>query len=157
MVGFGIAAIAEVFSGSGDTPCLSMTCPKNVSLSLLNSYLSLFKIIPISEGLCPVDYCAPVVFFQMSVHRPWYIKHCCSRSVRIISKCSGTLEMLSGILLKQYLLNGVMKFVICYELSSSGICQNSLFASILLRTVAPASCARVLLTFGRGSVSVTLG
>ena len=39
------------------------------------------------------------------------------------------------------------------ELSSSGICQNPLLASNLLKTVAPASCARVSSTFGMGWVS----
>ena len=68
-------------------------------------------------------------------------------------KCSGVLEMPKGILLKQYLPNGVMKAVRSFDSLVSGICQNPLLASGLLKIVAPESCARVSSTFGTGWTS----
>ena len=52
-------------------------------------------------------------------------------------KCSGALVIPNGIRLKEYLPNGVINVVSSRELSSKGICQNPLLASILLKTVAP--------------------
>ena len=46
VVGLSIATIAEVFWGSGVTPSLLITCPKNVRLSLLNSHFSLLSVTP---------------------------------------------------------------------------------------------------------------
>ena len=39
----------------------------------------------------------------------------------------------------------------------NGICQNPLFASSLLKSVAPANCARVSSTWGMGYVSAAVG
>ena len=66
---------------------------------------------------------------------------------------SGALEMPNGSLLKQYLPNGVMNVVRYFDSSASGICQKPLFASSLLNSVAPDSCAKVSSTLGIGWVS----
>ena len=46
-----------------------------------------------------------------------------------------------------------MKVVRSRKLSASGVCQNPQLASSLLKTVAPASCARVSSTVGKGCTS----
>ena len=63
------------------------------------------------------------------------------------------LDIPNGILLKQNRPKGVMNVVSKRELSARGICQNPLLASSLLKTFAPASCAKTLSTFGSGCVS----
>ena len=68
-------------------------------------------------------------------------------------KCSGALDISNGILLKQNRPKGVMNVVSKRELSGRGICQNPLLASSLLKTFAPASCAKTSSTFGSGCVS----
>lgn len=69
-------------------------------------------------------------------------------------ECSRTLAMPKCSLLKCYLPKGLMKVVSCLQLSFRGIYQNHKFASILLKTVAPANCARKLAAFGKGWVSL---
>ena len=61
--------------------------------------------------------------------------------------------MPKGNLLKQYLPYEVMTVVNRRDLALKGICQNPLFASSLLKSVAPANCARVSSTWGMGYVS----
>ncbi len=56
---------------------------------------------------------------------------------------SGALEIPKG----SYLPVGVMKVVSGRDSLASGICQNPLFVSSLLNTVAPASCPRISSTF----------
>ena len=68
-------------------------------------------------------------------------------------KCSGALEMPKGNFLKQQRPNGVIKVVRCQELYSREICQNPQLALSLLKTVVPASCARVSSTLGSGCSS----
>ena len=64
------------------------------------------------------------------------------------------LAMPKGMRLKRYCPNGVRKVVRSRELTSRGTCQKPLLTSSLLNVVAPASCARVLSTFGKGCVSL---
>ena len=62
--------------------------------------------------------------------------------------------MPKGILLKLKRPKGVMKVVRRRESSATGICQNPLLASNLLKTLAPVSCAKVSSTLGKGCTSL---
>lgn len=53
-------------------------------------------------------------------------------------------------LLKQYCPDGVIKVVRSRNDSVSGICQSSLLVSSLLKILAPVSCCRCLIIFGKG-------
>ena len=46
-VGLTNLRIADVFCRSGDTPYLSMRCPKKVRVVRLNSHFSLLSVIPV--------------------------------------------------------------------------------------------------------------
>ena len=80
-----------------------------------------------------------------------------SRPARILLirfwKCSVALEIPNGNFLKQYRPNGVMNVVRGCDCLASGICQNPLLASSLLKTLAPVSCASVSSTLGKGYTS----
>ena len=65
-------------------------------------------------------------------------------------KCLGADLIPKGRWLKQNMPNGVIKVVSFADPGERPICQNPEFASSLLNTVAPANCARVWSTLGKG-------
>ncbi len=68
---------------------------------------------------------------------------------------SGALEMPKGSLLKHYLPDVVINVVNRRKAGSRGVCQGLLFASSLLKSLAPVSWARVSSTLGRGGLLAT--
>ena len=69
-------------------------------------------------------------------------------------KCSGALDIPNGNLLKQNRPAGVMNVVSRRDVGDKEICQNPLFASSLLNSLAPVSWASTLSTLGSGCTSL---
>ena len=68
-------------------------------------------------------------------------------------KCSGADVIPKGSLLKQKRPNGVIKVVKSADSGERDTCQNPEFASNLEKTFAPARCANVCSTAGKGCLS----
>lgn len=153
-VGAFISRMAAVLSGSARIPSWSMWWPRNLRLVLLNSHFSGLRVTPAAAILSSAANrrwsCSSLsrpntrtsLIRQSTQSRPWRMEF-----IRLW-KSFGALDIPKGSLLKQYLLDGVMKVVRRQELGESGICQNPLLASSLVNSLAPVSWANVSSTLG---------
>ena len=104
---------------------------------------------------CSLDLCSAASFPHTRMSSTWQRMPGRPESTSFIYlwKISGALDIPNGTLLKQKHPKGVMNVVSRLDSSARGICQNPLFASSLLKTFAPDSCAKVISTFGIGWTS----
>ena len=143
VLGVHMFTMALVLSGSADIPCLSKTQPKKVSRSLPNSHFDLFKVIPVicsfCKTLCNLVSSSSLLLPKIRISSIWHSTPGRPERILLICrwKCSGTLLIPKGNLLKWYLPNGVMNVVRGLELSLIGTCQNPQLASTLLNITAP--------------------
>ena len=152
--------IAVTFSGSGLIPSVSTDWPKNLMDVLLNTHFSLFSVRPaswirfktaskfLSCSCCVVPYTSTSSIKHTTSLRPLRI------SCILLWKYSGADVIPKGSLLKQNLLNGVMKVVIRDDSWDSSTCQNPELASSLVNILAPLICARVCSTEGKICLSL---
>ena len=134
-------------------------CPRKDNWLLLNSHLFGFKVTSLDRILSNTAvihwlcYCCVLPYTRTS--SIWHNTPSRPASVLFIRlrECSGALEIPKGNLLKQYRPFGMMNVVRCREGLASGICQNPLLVSNLVKTLAPASCDRISSTVGNGWTS----
>ena len=163
LVGAFICKIVVVFSGSAWIPSRSMTYPRNFTRSLLNSHSSEFNMTPAVCSRFNTAFkrasCLILFVLWTSTSSMWQTIPSSPSRIWLIClwKSSGALEIPKGSLLKQYLPKGVIHVNAVSGLDSlaSRTCQNPLFASSLLKSLAPATCswASVLSTLGMGWTS----
>ena len=156
VLGSSISTMALFLSGSDDTPRFPTTWPRKVSVSLLNSHLSLLSVPPadliLLRTACSLSSCSPCVLPYTKTSSMCTITRSRPASISVIRrwKCSGALLIPNCSLLNQNLPNGVINVVRSRQFSSRGICQNPQLESSLVNTVAPASLLRFSSTVGRG-------
>ena len=129
--GGGNFSIASILSLLGYTPLSYIMCPKYRMLLFLNSHfmgLILFPILWLILMFLPVFFlsCSSIVLprIKMSSIITWNTSISFSNSVILRWKFSGAEDIPKGNLLKQNLLNGVVKVVSNRLSSSNGIWSN---------------------------------
>ena len=158
----GRSAIACSFSGSASIPLELMTCPRNLTLSVLHWHLSRLSVTPASSRcmstasnlwVCSV-WSFPWTKMSSMLHsmpsNPWRVWLLCFWNL------SEPELILKGNMLKRKRPHGVMNVVSGLDSYASFICQNPEFASSFENTMEPANLPRVVSTAGSGWFSLLM-